>query len=68
MKWKWCQNIVIIVYYLLKAAVTDMDHLNNLIDHLIPYGVINTLVVLNSPVPEKVILPSKTDQQINIFE
>lgn len=56
-----CHRLTGVVNYLLKAAVNDMDQLNNLIDHLIPYGVINTSVVLKSPVPEKVILPSVKD-------
>jgi len=53
-----CHRLTGVVNYLLKAAVNDMEQLNRLIDHLIPYGVINTSVVLKSPVPEKIILPS----------
>ncbi|WP_017727887.1 Lrp/AsnC family transcriptional regulator [Halalkalibacterium ligniniphilum] len=53
-----CHRVTGMVNYLLKAAVNDMDHLNRLIDHLIPYGIINTSIVLKSPVQNKNMLPT----------
>lgn len=53
-----CHKVTGMVNYILKAAVNDMNHLGKLIDHLIPYAVINTSIVLESPVEEKTILPS----------
>lgn len=58
-----CHRLTGVVNYLLKAAVDDMDHLNRLIDGLIPYGSINTSIVLKSLVEDKVILPSVNDNE-----
>ncbi|MEK4027918.1 MULTISPECIES: Lrp/AsnC family transcriptional regulator [Bacillaceae] len=58
-----CHRLTGTVNYLLKAAVNDMEHLNKLIDYLIRYGIIHTSIVLKSPVPEKIILPSDDEQE-----
>lgn len=58
-----CHQVTGNVNYYLKAAVNDMNHLKTLIDHLIPYGIINTSIVLKSPVQEKSILPRQCDLQ-----
>jgi Lrp/AsnC family leucine-responsive transcriptional regulator len=52
-----CHRLTGSVSYLLKAAVTGMSHLSNLIDKLTPYGNVNTSVVLSSPVPFRSITP-----------
>ncbi|MEH6940274.1 Lrp/AsnC family transcriptional regulator [Bacillus sp. JJ722] len=43
--------------YILKAAVENMTSMRLLIDRLIPYGHVNTSIVLSSPVPYRRILP-----------
>ena len=58
-----CHRLTGTVNYLLKAAVNDMEHLNKLIDYLIQFGIIHTSIVLKSPVPEKIILPSNEEQE-----
>jgi len=47
-----CHRVTGNVNYLLKAAVSDMDHLSNLIDELIPFGNISTSIVLKSLVED----------------
>lgn len=46
-----CHRVTGTVGYFLKAALADMDSMRLLIDRLIPYGHLNTSVVLTSPVP-----------------
>jgi Lrp/AsnC family leucine-responsive transcriptional regulator len=41
----------------LKVAVSDVEHLQNLIDRLTPYGITTTSIVLSSPVKNRVIEP-----------
>ncbi|KKB35959.1 Lrp/AsnC family transcriptional regulator [Bacillus thermotolerans] len=57
-----CHRVTGKVNYLMKAAVNDMEHLTRLVDYLIPYGIINTSIVLKSPVPEKIMLPTEEEQ------
>ncbi|KGT39809.1 Lrp/AsnC family transcriptional regulator [Heyndrickxia coagulans] len=52
-----CHRLTGAVSYLLKAAVTSMDHLSKLIDRLTPYGNINTSIVLSSPVAFRCMTP-----------
>ncbi|HHW36411.1 MAG TPA: Lrp/AsnC family transcriptional regulator [Bacillales bacterium] len=52
-----CHRLTGSVSYLLKAAVTGMDHLSRLIDFLLPYGNVNTSIVLSSPVSFRCIIP-----------
>lgn len=52
-----CHRVTGTVGYFLKAALADMDSMRLLIDRLIPYGHLNTSVVLTSPVPSRSILP-----------
>jgi Lrp/AsnC family leucine-responsive transcriptional regulator len=52
-----CHRLTGSVSYLLKAAVTGMDHLSKLIDRLTPYGNLNTSIVLSSPVSFRCITP-----------
>ncbi|MFK2826326.1 Lrp/AsnC family transcriptional regulator [Bacillus sp. B190/17] len=58
-----CHRLTGTVNYLLKAAVKDMEHLNQLIDYLIEFGIIHTSIVLKSPVPEKIILPANEEHK-----
>ena len=41
--------------FILKVAVGDVEHLQNLIDRLTPYGITTTSIVLSSPVKSRVI-------------
>ena len=41
--------------FILKVAVADVGHLQNLIDKLTPYGITTTSIVLSSPVKNRVI-------------
>ena len=43
--------------FILKVAVADVEHLQNLIDRLTPYGITTTSIVLSSPVKNRVIEP-----------
>ncbi|MEC1772000.1 Lrp/AsnC family transcriptional regulator [Schinkia azotoformans] len=52
-----CHRLTGSVSYLLKAAVTDMEHLSQLIDSLLPYGNVNTSIVLSSPISFRCIVP-----------
>ncbi|MCM3566481.1 Lrp/AsnC family transcriptional regulator [Neobacillus mesonae] len=58
-----CHRLTGAVSYLLKAAVTGMDHLSSLIDRLTPYGNVNTSIVLSSPVPFRCIKPHTSLQE-----
>ena len=41
--------------FIMKVAVADVAHLQNLIDKLTPYGITTTSIVLSSPVKNRVI-------------
>ncbi len=41
--------------FILKVCVADVEHLQNLIDRLTPYGITTTSIVLSSPVKSRVI-------------
>ena len=43
--------------FIMKVAVADVEHLQNVIDKLIPYGVTTTSIVLSSPVQRRIIEP-----------
>ena len=45
--------------FILKVAVGDVGHLQNLIDRLTPYGITTTSIVLSSPVKSRVIESNK---------
>lgn len=44
--------------FILKVAVSDVEHLQNLIDRLVPFGITTTSIVLSSPVKRRVIEPN----------
>ncbi|WP_285767699.1 Lrp/AsnC family transcriptional regulator [Peribacillus sp. SI8-4] len=56
-----CHRVTGTVGYFLKAALSDMDSMRLLIDRLIPYGHLNTSIVLTSPVPSRSILPKVSE-------
>lgn len=58
-----CHRLTGSVSYLLKAAVTGMEHLSKLIDRLTPYGNLNTSIVLSSPVSFRCITPHSTEEE-----
>lgn len=58
-----CHRLTGSVSYLLKAAVTGMDHLSQLIDFLLPYGNVNTSIVLSSPVSFRCIVPQSEERE-----
>jgi Lrp/AsnC family transcriptional regulator, leucine-responsive regulatory protein len=41
--------------FIMKVAVSNVEHLQNLIDQLTPYGITTTSIVLSSPVKSRVI-------------
>ena len=41
--------------FIMKVAVSSVEHLQNLIDRLTPYGITTTSIVLSSPVRQRVI-------------
>lgn len=41
--------------FIMKVAVSSVEHLQNLIDKLTPYGITTTSIVLSSPVKRRVI-------------
>lgn len=46
--------------FILKVAVADVEHLQDLIDRLTPYGITTTSIVLSSPVKSRVISRDET--------
>ena len=52
-----CHRVTGPVSYFIKAAVSSMDGLQKLVDQLIPFGNINTSIVLSSPVYYRPIFP-----------
>ncbi|OBZ11088.1 Lrp/AsnC family transcriptional regulator [Bacillus sp. FJAT-26390] len=54
-----CHRVTGTVSYILKAAVTGMDALSELVERLMPFGNVNTSVILSSPVMNRTILPKE---------
>lgn len=52
-----CHRVTGTDSYFMKAAMTSMKTLENFVDRLVPYGQINTSVVLSSPVTHNILLP-----------
>lgn len=57
-----CHRITGSVSYYMKAAVSSMVGLESLVDRLIPFGRVNTSVVLSSPVKFRPMLPPRDDE------
>ncbi|WDL98387.1 Lrp/AsnC family transcriptional regulator [Alicyclobacillus sp. ALC3] len=55
-----CHRVTGAVSYIMKAAVSSVGHLEALVDRLIPYGRVNTSVVLSSPVTARTMIPPKS--------
>lgn len=43
--------------FIMKVAVASVEHLQEIIDKLTPYGITTTAIVLSSPVKRRVIVP-----------
>lgn len=56
-----CHRVTGHINYFIKAAVNNMESMSLLIDRLMPYGNVNTSVVLKSPVPYRNIVPDTED-------
>lgn len=56
-----CHRVTGPINYFIKAAVNNMDDMSLLIDRLLPYGDINTSVVLKSPVSYRHVIPKNTN-------
>jgi Lrp/AsnC family leucine-responsive transcriptional regulator len=56
-----CHRVTGNTSYFIKAAVKDMSNMKLLIDRLMPYGDINTTIVLESPVPYRHVVPKGND-------
>ena len=41
--------------FIMKVAVSSVEHLQEVIDRLVPYGITTTTIVLSSPVKRRVI-------------
>jgi Lrp/AsnC family leucine-responsive transcriptional regulator len=54
-----CHRVTGTVSYMLKAAVSGMEDLNRLVERLMPFGNVNTSVILSTPVPNRSILPKE---------
>ncbi|QGQ99294.1 Lrp/AsnC family transcriptional regulator [Paenibacillus psychroresistens] len=54
-----CHRVTGSVSYVMKAAVMGIDALSMLVERLMPYGTVNTSVILSSPVTNRVILPKE---------
>lgn len=54
-----CHRVTGTVSYILKASVTGMDALSELVERLMPFGNVNTSVILSSPVMNRSILPKE---------
>lgn len=52
-----CHRVTGSTSYFIKAAVKDMGSMKSLIDRLMPYGDINTSIVLESPLPYRHLVP-----------
>ncbi|MFC5467477.1 Lrp/AsnC family transcriptional regulator [Cohnella suwonensis] len=52
-----CHRVTGLASHVLKAAVTGMDALTKLVERLMPYGTVNTSVILASPVNNRMVLP-----------
>lgn len=52
-----CHRVTGHINYFIKAAVHGMDSMRSLIDRLMPYGDVNTSVVLVSPIPYRHVVP-----------
>lgn len=52
-----CHRVTGAVSFVIKAALTDMNALNRLVERLLPCGMVNTSVILSSPVPGRAVLP-----------
>lgn len=48
--------------FIIKVAVSDVEHLQAIIDKLTPYGVTSTSIVLSSPVKNRVIAQVKSEK------
>ncbi|MDQ6419423.1 Lrp/AsnC family transcriptional regulator [Paenibacillus sp. LHD-117] len=54
-----CHRVTGTVSYMLKAAVTGMDELSQLVERLMPFGNVNTSVILSTPILNRTILPKE---------
>ncbi|TRZ38039.1 Lrp/AsnC family transcriptional regulator [Niallia circulans] len=56
-----CHRVTGPISYTIKAAVSGIDGMRQLVDRLIPFGTINTSVVLASPVPFRHLMPKNEE-------
>lgn len=52
-----CHRVTGTVSYFIKAAVANMNSLQQLVDRLITLGTVNTSIVLSSPISHRIVLP-----------
>ena len=60
-----CHRVTGSVSYFLKAAVADMNSLKKLVDQFIPFGTINTSLVLSSLISFRALLPEGKSADLN---
>lgn len=52
-----CHRVTGEIDYIIKAAVSNMDEMRNLIDRLMPFGDVSTSIVILSPIAHRHVLP-----------
>jgi Lrp/AsnC family transcriptional regulator, leucine-responsive regulatory protein len=62
-----CHRVTGHVGYFIKAAVSGMDSLRLLVDRLMPFGNVNTSIILTSPVTFRPILPKMEESEESTF-
>jgi Lrp/AsnC family transcriptional regulator, leucine-responsive regulatory protein len=60
-----CHRVTGSVSYVMKAAVTGMNSLEALVDRLVPYGNVNTSIVLSSPLSNRILTKKKEQPEEN---
>jgi Lrp/AsnC family transcriptional regulator, leucine-responsive regulatory protein len=55
-----CHRVTGTASHIIKAAVTGMDALSVLVERLLPYGSVNTSVILSSPITHRLVMPKET--------
>ncbi|RKP47971.1 Lrp/AsnC family transcriptional regulator [Cohnella endophytica] len=54
-----CHRVTGMASHVLKAAVASMEDLTKLVERLMPYGTVNTSIILSSPVNNRIVLPKE---------
>jgi Lrp/AsnC family transcriptional regulator, leucine-responsive regulatory protein len=58
-----CHRVTGNMSYLIKASVPSTEYLEQLIDRLVPYGKVNTSLILSSPIPGRLLFKITNAQE-----